>query len=47
MQAQFICYKLIFVNLELRNKVAKGLIRPLVKKKKKIKLINPTQPNQT
>ena len=47
MQAQFIFYKPKFVNLELRHKLTKVLIRLLVKKKKyknKIKLINPTQP---
>ena len=32
-QAQFICYKLIFVNLELRHKLLKNLIKLLVKKK--------------
>ena len=31
MQAQFICYKLIFMNLELKYKLTKCLIRLLVK----------------
>ena len=43
MQAQFICYKLIFVNLELRHKLTKRLIRLLIKKKKN----QADQPNLT
>ena len=47
MRVQFICYKTIFVNIDLRNKLTKGLIKLLYKKKKKIQAdqLNPTQPN--
>ena len=45
MQTQFICYKPKVVNLKLRYKLIRILIKLLVKKyKTKIKPINPTQP---
>ena len=43
MQAQFICYKPIFVDLELRYKLTK-VIRLLIKNNNISKPINPTQP---
>ena len=46
MQPQFIYYKFKFINLDLRQKLKKVLIKLLVKKySNKIKPINPTQPN--
>ena len=45
MQAQFICYKLKFVNLELRHKLARILIR--LSKTTKIKSSQSTQHNHT
>ena len=44
MQAQFICYKPIFVNLDLRHKLTKGFIRLLLKKKIQADQPNATQP---
>ena len=43
MQVQLICYKFIFVNLGLRQ-TYKRLDKTFIKKKKKIKPINLTQP---
>ena len=49
MQSQFICYKSKFLNLELRRKLIKVLIRLLVKntkaKSSRSTQPNPTQPN--